>query len=80
MGQLDNPRGLMLYTYLYFSTYIYIHLSRCKLRFDVETKASPFLRAPDGIFKGLGCGDSLAFKLCNRLKAGSAQGLVGREL
>lgn len=73
MGQLGNPRGLIFCTYLYVSTYIYvdryIHLSRHKLSFDVETKEEPFLHVPSRILKGMGCGDILAFKLCNRLKA-----------
>lgn len=79
LGKWDNwvTRGVWFSILIYVSTYIYvdryIHLSRHKLSFDVETKEEPFLHVPGRILKGMGCGDILAFKLCNRLKAELAQ-------
>lgn len=59
---------------------MYVHLSRHEaLGFDVETKEAPFLRVPNGIFKGMGCGDIRALKLYHRLKAELAQTFAGRE-
>lgn len=79
MGQRGQSEGFD-FQYLFVSFNIHIYLPRHKdLCFDVETKEAPFQQVPNGIFKGLGCGDILAFKLYHRLKAELDQTLVGRE-
>lgn len=60
-GTIGQPEGFdFLGLFIVFNTYI---LVKTYTVLDVETKEALFLCAPNGVFKGMECGDILAFKL-----------------